>query len=88
MTDTPSPAELLAAKKEPKTSAFWRCRLREYRTRLGLSQTEVARTVGLSRPQLVSVENGQNTMLSTAVKLAEFYGVAVEVLWPERLVKP
>jgi DNA-binding XRE family transcriptional regulator len=95
VTDTPSPAELLASQKgpriktaRPKPSAVWHCCLREHRTRLGLTLGEVASSVGLTKNCIWQIEHGSDPMLSTAVKLAEFYGVAVEVIWKERIEKP
>jgi len=90
----PSPAELLAATKgpkirtaNPKPSAVWDCCLREHRTRLGLTLDEVAAAVGLSKTGLWQIEHCSDPMLSTSAKLAEFYGVVIEVIW-KRKVKP
>ena len=87
-----SPAELLAAAKAPRIkaakpnpAAVWKCCLREHRTRLGLTLDEVAEQVGLSKTGLWQIEHGSDPMLTTARKLAAFYGVAVEVIWKERI---
>lgn len=84
-----SPAELLAAKKKkprirrakPASRAVWDTCLREHRTRLGLTIEDVAEAVGLSKTGLWQVEHGSDPMLTTAAKLATFYGVAIEVIW-------
>lgn len=92
----PTAAEILSAKKpwrrapRNKThprNAVWKCRLTEIRESLRLSLRDVASAVGLSVTALWQVEKGTDPMLTTAVKLAEFFGKAVEELWPARSKK-
>ncbi len=88
----PSPAELMAARKakrKPKAACQtvrnypWKCLVRQYRTKNNLTSKEVAKAVGLSASGYFELENGQDPMLSTAKRIAAFFGVKVEVLWPQ-----
>lgn len=89
-----TPAELLAAshpwKRSPrntnapprtKRKPVWVCTLRERREALRLSLRNVAAALGMSLAGLHRVEKGDDVMLTTAKKLAVFYGVGVEELW-------
>ena len=67
-----------------KQNPVWECRIREYREKAKLSLSEMAGHVGLSKTGLWQIEQGSDPMLSTARKIAEFFGVKVEVLWPKR----
>jgi len=53
---------------------------------LGLTQRSVANDVGMSEPHLSDVCRGQQKVvtLETARKLAEFFGCAIEDLFPKR----
>ena len=89
-----TPAERLAAKKPwrraPRNAAkyprrfAWRCGCREVRESLRISLRDVAKAIGLSVTALWQVEHGGDPMLTTAVKLARFYGKTIEELWPRR----
>lgn len=88
-----TPAEQLAKSKQRKRSPrntvaprrpIWVCRLREMREALNLSLRDVADAVGMSNPGLWAVEHGGETSLTTATKLAEFFGCTIQDLWPER----
>lgn len=90
-----TPAEHLASTKtrqrprrnecvKMRHAPVWSCRVREVRERLNLSLADVAKAVGLSVTGLFQVEHGGDPMLSTASKLAAFFGKRVEFLWPER----
>lgn len=85
----PSPAELLAKKLKSKASKrrpikkVWNCRLREMRLALGLRQSAVSAAVGLSPTGYHQAENdGRDVMLTTAVKLSEFFGKPIQEIWP------
>jgi DNA-binding XRE family transcriptional regulator len=92
-----TPAEKLAAKKpwrRPprnkapyKRRAVWVCRCREFREALRLSLRDVAAAVKLSVTALHQIEHGTDPMLETARRLADFYDLSVETLWPRR-IKP
>lgn len=87
-----TPAEKLASRRparkrgqraRPRNRTWPGCRLRELRESLGLSYREVSGAVGLSIAGLYEVEMGADTLLSTARRLAAFYGESVEELWGE-----
>ena len=89
-------AELLAAGKprrrpkrngpaSPRRAAAWLTTLRDRRESLDLSMRDVAEAVGLSIGGYFAVEHGTDPMLTTAVKIAAFFGATVEELWPALL---
>jgi DNA-binding XRE family transcriptional regulator len=92
--DDVTPTQKLAAKKtwhrpaRNKTSkartrpVSWECRLREVRESLRLSLRDVAEAVKLSVTALHQIEHGTDPQLTTARKLATFFGRSVEMLWP------
>ena len=53
----------------------------EFRNRLRLSQQDVADALSLCVPSVRSAEVGHELSLTTAIKIAQFYGVPVEQLW-------
>lgn len=54
--------------------------LKELRLSKGLTRKELAKQFGTSERTITRWENGETDMLlSTAVKLAEFYGVSMEI---------
>ncbi len=86
-----SPAEKLAHRKPWRRSprnrskprkAVWECRIRAEREPLRLSLRDVARACKLSVTALHQIEHGSDPMLTTATRLAEFFGLAVGELWP------
>ncbi len=85
-----TPAEEIAKNKRRKpyrcarrtqVKAVWDCRLRELREALRISVRDVAAAVGLTAPCVWGVEAGRDPQLTTARKLAAFYGKTVEELW-------
>ena len=81
--DPMSPAELLAVEKaaQRRATVVLACRVREVREKLGLSLDQVADAIGSSKQWLSTVERGSNARLDLAMRLATFFGVAVEELW-------
>lgn len=88
-----SAAQQLAAKKSrsrlPRNRAgvangVWACRVREFREALNLSLLDVARSIGMSVTGLWQIEMGNDPMLTTAAKIAAFYDVPINLLWPTR----
>jgi DNA-binding XRE family transcriptional regulator len=84
-----TPAEEYASKRQraarhrkPKRNTVWLCLLREYRDRIGLTLDDVADALKMSKTAIHQIENGQDTMLTTARAVAKFFGVAVESMWP------
>lgn len=89
-----TPAEKVASKKKPRRKSLsgntqrprkWVCKLREKREALGLSMRDVAEHTGYTVSTLFEIENGTDPQLTTAMKLAEFFGCMVNDLWPSRL---
>lgn len=88
-----TPAEKLAKAKNRKKKTPWGERTKEkrptlfatgakeLRTELGLTQTEVAEAIGTTTSSIISAEMGFDMYLSTALKLAAFYGRTVEQIW-------
>ena len=80
-------------KAESKARSKWshkavlKCTVRKEREHLGLTLRDVSRNVGLSIMGLCYIENGCNTQLTTALRIAEFFGKTVEELWPTRKSK-
>lgn len=86
-----TPAEQLAANRPERKqreqaeaeAAVWRCALRAKRVELRLSMDEVAKAVSMSKAGLWGIEKGSDPMLTTAAKIARFFGCSIESLWPE-----
>lgn len=82
-----TPAERLAKrrKKTPHRAgvvkAVLKCRLRECREPLGLTLRDVADETGASMANLSRLERGGQVELSTAFKLAAFFGKTVQEIW-------
>lgn len=84
-----SPAEELAASKFARRGrrvvrpVAWVCKVREARKAIGLTLIEVGREIGVVPGTLSQVERGVDPTLTTARKIAAFFGKTVEELWPE-----
>lgn len=84
-----SPAEKLAEKKAAakkpsmgRKVVFDKVLLQDLRTVLGLSLRDVERATGVSNCSILDAERGSELSLSSALKLAQFYGKSVEEIWP------
>jgi DNA-binding XRE family transcriptional regulator len=85
-----TPAEKLAKRKprkRPRRNAsklapVLKCNLREIREALNLSLNVVAAALNLSVSGLFAIEHGRDTQMTTAKKLAKFYGKTLEEIWP------
>lgn len=87
----PSPAETLAQTKQrqrpPRNHApyrrkkVWICGVRAEREKLRLAMRDVAIAVNLSLSSLHAIETGGDLCLTTATRLAEFFGLGLEELW-------
>ena len=73
--------------KSTRKAGLWECQLRKKREGLRLSMRDVAGALGLSVTGYWQIEHGGDPMLSTALKIADFFGCSVPDLWPTR-VKP
>ena len=93
-----SPAEQLAKTKQRRKPRrlgqnsdghhrVWNCKIADLRESLGLSIRDVAEACGFSTAGLWQIEHGTDPMLTSAARLAEFYGKRVHELWPERLAE-
>jgi transcriptional regulator with XRE-family HTH domain len=84
-----SPAEKLAQSKTRRRKldieAEWDCKIRGLRESLGLSMLDVTNATGIQPSSQSLAERGKDLNLSTAYKLAKFYGKTIEELWPDRV---
>ena len=56
--------------------------IREHRERLGMTQSELAKAVGVRRETIVHLENGKyNPSLKLAMDIAKLFGTTVEELF-------
>lgn len=83
-----TPAEKLA-KSKPKKFVKLRktvhdCILYELRRELNLTIRDVSKATGLTAAGIHAIEHGSDPMLSTAFKLANFYGRKIEEIWEPR----
>lgn len=59
-----------------------RNRVREHRTRQGLSQAELAAALGVSRQTVISIESGRYLpSLPLAFAIAQFFGLTVDKMF-------
>lgn len=63
----------------------WKCRLHEMRDKLNLTLRDIEAQTGVSSANLSTIEYGTDLQLTTAVAIAEFFGVSVAEMWPARL---
>lgn len=81
-----TPAEKLAKNKPARANgrikAVWVCRLEEIRTNLGLSTRDVAKAIGSNASNYWRIEQGAETSLTNARKIAAFFGKSIEEIWP------
>lgn len=82
-----SPAEKLASmkpkRKSRNNSTHPDNHLREIRLAIGLTQREVGDETGLSNAFICQAEKGSEISLSNALRLASFFGKAVEEIWTQ-----
>lgn len=87
----PTPAEYLSSKKPWRRAPrnvvqvrhrVWKCLIREKREALRLSLRDVAAAIHLSVTALWQIEMGTDPQLTTARKLAAFFGCLTDELWP------
>lgn len=86
-----TPAEELASRKpsrkrhlqnsKPPRKRKWKTNIRDVREQHRLSLKDVAVAIDLSVNGLWQIEYGTDPLLTTAVKLAAFYGLGIEDLW-------
>ncbi len=59
--------------------------VKEHRTRMNLTQEELAKAVGVSRQTIISIERGRYVpSLHLALKLAGFFGCGTDKLFERR----
>jgi DNA-binding XRE family transcriptional regulator len=88
-----SKADLISRKKvvrhDPDAPKFrakiWECNLIYYRKTKGLSLEDISKGTGLSQFTIGAVERGCDCTLSTARRIADFFGYTVERIWPRML---
>ncbi len=57
-------------------------RVASQRKKLGLTQAELARQIGIERASLAHIERGRRPSMTTAYRLANALGLPVEELFP------
>ncbi len=70
-------------KRDPRRYP-WICLVRARRQELRLALRDVAQGCSLSIAGLSEIERGREPELWTARRLADFFGLSVEELWPSR----
>lgn len=63
---------------------IWKCKLGEKRFGLNLTLREIEAGCGVSSAVLCAIEHGTDPQLTTATKIAEFFGCTIKEMWPER----
>lgn len=85
-----TPAQRLAAKKParkakpPPGKPIMKCTMRLVRMSLHLSLRDVSEEIGMAVANIHRIELGGEVQLTTARKLAKFYGKSIDELWPEK----
>ena len=85
-----TPAEKASARKAKKRKGLrttrkfgvLECQLSELRGALGLSMRDVAAGTGLSDACICDAEHGSEICLTTARRIAAFFGTTVDTIWP------
>lgn len=88
-----SPAQKLAKSKPTrklrslavKRQAPWVCLITAMRHDLRISLDDVAKATGISKTALWQIEHGTDPMLTTAHKLAVFFGKTFDQLWSRQM---
>ena len=52
-----------------------------FRKKSNLSQSKLAKEVGVSLATIINIEKGANTTLSTALLISEYFRVPIHLLW-------
>lgn len=90
LTPAEKTAKSLHKKKKLTLSGrkvVWACSILAKRRGLSLTLRDIERHTGVSSAVLSTIEHGTDPQLTTARRIAEFFGCAVEELWPNRLEK-
>lgn len=85
-----SPAQEVSDKSQRQRSRrngvvhkkVWVCNLRYLRDKHNLSMDQVAAGVSLSKTAYWQIEHGGDPMLTSARRIADFFGQRIEMLWP------
>ena len=57
------------------------CKLREERSKLGITQKQLADSIGISERSIINIESGHAPSLPTAMRLATYFQLSVEQLF-------
>lgn len=69
----------------------WKCKLNEMRHVLNLTLRDIEGAISVSSAVLSTIEHGTDPQLTTARRIADFFGCTVEEMWPalvDSQVKP
>lgn len=61
----------------------WVCNLRYLRDKHNLTMDQVAAGVLLSKTAYWQIEHGSDPMLTSARRIADFFGQRIETIWPD-----
>lgn len=88
-----SPAELASKNKTKRVRGLgggtngrkvtWNCKLGEKRFALNLTLRDIEAGADVSSAVLCAIEHGTDPQLTTARRIAKFFGCSVEEMWPE-----
>lgn len=78
-----SDAERVSEEKVKRGGKPFAQRLRAVRMHLGLSMLDVSRETGLSYTAVRNADIGRDVTITTALRIAAFFGRSVEELWGE-----
>lgn len=76
-----NPHRRVSGSKSKQYRRVFKCAISEKRRGLRLSIQKVAKEVGMSVSGMYAIEQGTDPMLSTALKLSQFYGCDISELW-------
>ena len=57
------------------------CRLKEERSKLWITQKQLADGIGISERSIINIESGRAPSLHTAIRLAAYFQLSVEQLF-------
>ena len=57
------------------------CKLREERSKLGITQKQLADSIGISERSIINIESGRAPSLPTAIRLAAYFHLSIEQLF-------
>ena len=81
MTSAEKLAKSKPARKPNARHGKLHCRLRELRVAAGLTQVQVAKSIGITQPGLSQIEKGGETCLTLVLRLSILLDVDAREIW-------